>query len=307
MTYWKTLSVSALTLTMALTLAACGQGAKSVNGDEAEAAKDTAQSAVENVVEETAATMSLADAVAGDWRSEAHKARDKWRHPVETLEFFGLSPDMTVVEVFPGGGWYTQILAPYIAAGGGTYIAAGFDPTLGVDYYDRGIARFEENFLGNPELYGEIIVTALSASSGPMAEPGSADMVLTFRNVHNWMGQGYADKAFADMYAALKPGGVLGVVEHRAKADAEQDPKADSGYVREDYTIALAEKAGFVLEEKSEINANPKDSADHPSGVWSLPPTLAKGDASDEDYDAEIYKAIGESDRMTLKFRKPAQ
>jgi predicted methyltransferase len=307
MTYLKTLSVSALTLTVALTLAACGQGAKSVNGDEAEAAKDAAESTVEQTVEETAATMSLADAVAGDWRSEDQKARDEWRHPAETLEFLGLTPGMTVVEVFPGGGWYTQIIAPYIASGGGTYVAAGFDPDLGVDYYARGIAKFDETFVSNPERYGDIIVTALSASSGPIAEPGSADMVLTFRNVHNWMKSDYADKAFADMYAALKPGGILGVVEHRAKADAEQDPKADSGYVREDYTIALAEKAGFVLESTSEINANPKDSADHPSGVWSLPPTLAKGDASDEDYDAEIYKAIGESDRMTLKFRKPAQ
>ncbi len=307
MTYWKTLSVSVL----ALTLVACGQGAKSVSGDEAgaaeEAAENAAESMVETAAEEAPVVMSLADAVAGDWRPEAHKARDEWRHPVETLEFFGLTPDMTLVEVFPGGGWYTQILAPYIAAGGGTYVAAGFDPALGVEYYDRGIAKFEENFLSNPELYGNIVVTALSASSGPMAEPASADMVLTFRNVHNWMGQGYADKAFADMYAALKPGGVLGVVEHRAKADVEQDPKAASGYVREDVVIAMAEKAGFVLEDKSEINANPKDSADHPSGVWSLPPTLAKGDASDEDYDVEAYKAIGESDRMTLKFRKPAQ
>lgn len=285
----------------ALALAAC-----TPDKAPAPASLDTAAPA-----EEAAKVMTLAEAVASDIRSDEEKARDAWRHPVETLEFFGVTPDMKVVEIWPGGGWYTNILAPWLASGGGTLVAAGFDPSTieDADRRARTEARIEE-FKANyakPE-FGTIEHTAFSAASGPLTAEGTADVVLTFRNLHNWMGQGYTEKFFADAYSALKPGGVLGVVEHRLPSTQAQDPKATSGYVHEDYVKAMAAAAGFEFVEASEINANPADTADHPFGVWTLPPVSTTTDREGntvEGFDPEKYKAIGESDRMTLKFRKP--
>lgn len=243
---------------------------------------------------------TLAAVAAGDHRSAANKARDIHRHPVETLTFFGLKPDMTVVEIWPGGGWYTEILAPYLSAQG-RYYAAHWDPEAEQEFIRKAVQGFREKLAADPERYGKVETTVLALpGKTTIVPPGSADLVVTFRNIHNWMPRGNADEAFAAMYAALKPGGILGVVEHRGDPATPQDPKAASGYVNEDYAIALAEKAGFVLEAKSEINANPKDTKDHPRGVWTLPPTFAAGDD-----DREKYAEIGESDRFTLRFRKP--
>ncbi len=237
----------------------------------------------------------------GEHRSEAYKARNVYRHPVETLVFFGLRDDMSVVEIAPGGGWYTEIIAPYVREHG-KYYAAGFDADSPSRFVRKSTARFKAKLAEHPDLYDHTIITPLSpADKTAIAPAGSTDLVLTFRNVHNWMAAGTADGVFAAMYAALKPGGILGLVEHRGNPAVAQDTKAKSGYVNQDYVVQLAEKAGFQLVEESEINANPKDSKDYPEGVWTLPPTLKlKG------RDRDRYLAIGESDRMTLKFVKPA-
>jgi predicted methyltransferase len=232
---------------------------------------------------------ALARAIASKHRSEQFVARDKYRHPQEVLEFAGLKPTMTVVEITPGGGYWTEILAPYFKGKG--------------VYYTAVPARAQENWRkkldGDKDVYGEVKVTQFGPDA-QIAPAGSADAVLTFRNVHNWMAQGYAEQAFKSFYDALKPGGVLIVEEHRARDDQPQDPKAANGYVREDYTIGLAEKTGFKLAGKSEVLANPKDTKDWPRGVWTLPPTLALGDQ-----DREKYLAIGEADNFLLKFVKP--
>lgn len=246
-------------------------------------------------------TAALKATLAGAHRSETDRARDQYRHPVETLAWFGIKDNMTVVEVTPGGGWYTDILAPFLKDRG-TYYAAGFDPESEVEYMRKGAQRFQEKLAANAELFGKAKVTILAPPTKvDIAPAGSADMVLTFRNVHNWMANGQAENVFKAMFTALKPGGVLGVVEHRANATAPQDPKAVSGYVREDHVIKLAQDAGFQLVGKSEINANPKDTKDYPQGVWTLPPVFRL-----KDVDKDKYLAIGESDRMTLKFMKPA-
>ena len=250
---------------------------------------------------DAATRATLERVLAGDHRSEANRARDKYRHPKETLEFFGLRQDMSVMEVSPGGGgWYTEILAPTLREHG-QYIAAGWDPNSTSEYVKTNSKKYADKLAARPDLYDRAKVTALQAPNALKPVPdGTVDMVVTFRNIHGWMGNDSADAMFKAMYAALKPGGILGVVEHRAKADQPQDPKAKSGYVREDYAIAMIERAGFKLIGKSEVNANPKDTADHPEGVWTLPPTLELGDV-----DRDKYLAIGESDRFTLRFRKP--
>ncbi len=249
---------------------------------------------------------SLEWAVAGDWRIEAEKARDKWRHPVETLTFFGVKPSDTVVEIYPGGGWYTAVLGPWLKQGGGKLYAAQPDPAASTSAR-ANVEAYTAAFVANPDTYGTIEVTVASRTSPGVAPEGVADAVLTFRNVHNWMAAGYADKIFADAYKALKPGGVLGVVEHRLPSARDQDLTASTGYVLESYVVQLAENAGFTFEESSEINANPKDNADHPLGVWMLPPNL-RAPAPDTPealtYDAGKFRTIGESDRMTLRFRK---
>jgi len=232
----------------------------------------------------------LKTAIDGPQRSAENKARDKYRHPLETLTFFGIKPDMTVVEISPGQGWYTEILAPFLKDHGKLYEALGGG---------RGAKTFEDKLKGDPALYGNVIVTTLQPPAETTIAPaGSADMVLTFRNVHDWLSRGNADDYFKAFYRALKPGGVLGVTDHRADPSQPQDPKAASGYMRQDVVVKLAEQAGFKLMGTSEINANPKDDRNHP--VWNLPPTLRHG-ATDRDK----YLAIGESDRMTLKFVKP--
>ena len=239
---------------------------------------------------------ALASAIAGAHRSEANRARDAWRHPAETLAFFGVDPGDTVVEIWPGGGWYAEILAPYLAAGGGTYVAAAAG--------DRGLNGVRKLAAAEPELFGKVTTATfpvLAAGGTPVA-PGSADVVLTFRNVHNWMmgDEPFEAAAFEQMYAMLKPGGTLGVVEHRLPEGADAAREKSSGYVKPSTVRRLAEAAGFKMVASSEINANPRDTGDHPEGVWTLPPTLRLGDV-----DRAKYQAIGESDRMTLKFVKP--
>ena len=247
---------------------------------------------------------SLLDAaIAGDHRTPEEKARDVWRHPKETLTFFGVEPGMTVVEVWPGGGWYTKILAPYLKTGGGVYFAAHRDPASSARAAEA-VQKFKDAY-ADKSLYGDINVTVLGEGFD-IAPEGSADVVLTFRNVHNWTSAGQAEGNFKAFYRALKPGGVLGVVEHRANEGAAEDP--DSGYVRESTVKALAEAAGFAFVGSSEINANPKDTKDHPFGVWTLPPvrrSSASQGQQDPSFDRAKYDAIGESDRMTLKFVKP--
>ncbi|MDZ4319105.1 MAG: methyltransferase [Phenylobacterium sp.] len=253
-----------------------------------------------------ASAMTLEEAVAGDWREAQDKARDVWRHPVETLGFFGLKPGMTVVEIWPGAGWYTDILAPFLAASGGKLYAANLQPNDPIAI--EVVEAYRQKLRAKPRLYGDVEITAFGATSGPMAPAGSADLVLTARNVHNWMAAGIVDKAFSDAFAALKPGGVFGVVEHRANPGGVQDPTAANGYVEQAYVIRLAQEAGFILDQASEINANPRDTKDHPFGVWTLPPvrrTSARGQPADPTFDSSPYEAIGESDRMTLRFIKP--
>jgi len=245
---------------------------------------------------------SLAEVIAGDHRTPEFAARDRYRHPRETLEFFGVKPDMTVVEVWPGGGWYTEILAPYLRERG-TYYAAGFVVSdADAPAYRRNLtAKFKEKLEARPELYDRVRVTELGRPDRWEAcPPGTADLVLTFRNVHNWMGADYERDMFRAFHAALKPGGTLGVVEHRARPGTSLEQMKKSGYVTEEYVIEVATAAGFRLVAKSDVNANPSDTTDHPEGVWTLPPTLRLGEK-----DRAKYLAIGESDRMTLKFVKP--
>jgi predicted methyltransferase len=247
-----------------------------------------------------AADDALQAAIAGASRTPANVARDVYRHPYETLTFFGIKPTMTVVELVPGGGWYTEILAPYLREQG-KYIGAGTPP----DPVKRTGMAFKNKLESNPAVYDKAVSGVFNPPSAyNIAPAGSVDMVLTFRNVHNWIEGGDAQMVavFKQMYAVLKPGGVLGVVDHRLPEKATQDATASSGYVKESYVIGIAEKAGFKLAGKSEVNANPKDKADHKKGVWALPPTYAN-----RDEDRAAYQAIGESDRMTLKFVKPAR
>ncbi|WP_408098651.1 class I SAM-dependent methyltransferase [Peredibacter sp. HCB2-198] len=240
---------------------------------------------------------TIAEAVDTGYRTPENRERDKYRHPVETLNFFGLKPEMTVVEVAPGTGWYMEILAPFLA-NKGRYIMAS--PVADKPYFKAN----EEKINAWKAKFPNVAPKMESAIFSPPSKivfpaDGTADMVLTFRNVHNWMMAKGEDQAFNAFYKVLKPGGVLGVVEHRA-LPTQEDPLAKSGYVREQDVIEMATKAGFKLVATSEINANPKDTKNHPEGVWTLPPTLKLGDK-----DREKYLSIGESDRMTLKFIKP--
>ena len=251
---------------------------------------------------------SLEWAVQGPWRA-ADRARDAYRHPMETLRFFGLQPNMTVVDFWPGSGWYTEILAPYLSRGGGTYYAAGFSTGPGADPEQAALmANFEARYSADEKLYGEIKFSAFGPTSTDVAPPGSADLVLFMRNINAWMATGIAEKAFADAYQALRPGGILGVEQHRLAPDENQDPAAANGYVQEAFVKQLAAEAGFVFVASSEINANETDTKDHPFGVGTLPPqslTAPAGEPPDPTFDRSKYDAIGESDRMTLKFRKP--
>jgi len=244
---------------------------------------------------------ALAAAIAAPTRTPANVARDRYRHPLETLSFFGVRPSDTVVEIWPAGGWYTEILAPYLRQGGGTYYAASMGATG-----HNGVRRLME---ANPALYGHIRTATFPAfeASDARVPDGTADVVLTFRNVHNWrMGyqrpdrQDYSAEAFAQMFRMLRPGGTLGVVDHRLPESANDERERSSGYVKASTVTRLAEAAGFRLVAESEVNANPRDTADWPDGVWTLPPALRLGER-----DRERYLAIGESDRMTMRFVKP--
>lgn len=247
------------------------------------------------------ADAAMAAILAGEHRSAKNKARDQYRHPAETLAFFGLRPDSTVMEIWPGEGWYTEIIAPYVR-GQGRFIAAGFDPDSEIEFVRNGAAKFQAKLDANPELYDHVELAVLMPPDKlELAPPDSLDLILTFRNIHNWMPRGSQDAVVAAMYRALKPGGIVGVEEHRGIASEPQDPEAKTGYVNQDYAISLFEKAGFVLDGTSEINANPADTKNYPEGVWSLPPTLRLGEEN-----RDTYLAIGESDRFTLRFIKPA-
>jgi predicted methyltransferase len=244
-----------------------------------------------------AADPALSAAVADPSRTAAFVARDKARHPVEELEFFGIKPDMTVVEIWPGGGYWTEIIGPYLAKQG-TYYAT-LEPSKS-DESIQGNAKWHARVTNLKDRMGTVHETTLGKDHYEIAPPGSADLILTFRNLHNWMDEGYVDEALAACFTALKPGGILGIEDHRGRNDKPQDPRAKDGYVRQDYVIALAKKAGFVLVSTSEIDANPKDTKNWVDGVWTLPPTLSQGDK-----DREKYVAIGEADNFVLKFRKP--
>jgi predicted methyltransferase len=247
-------------------------------------------------------------AVSGAWRAQ-DRIRDEHRHPMETLRFFGLQPRMTVADFWPGSGWYTEILAPYLREGGGKYVAVGFQSGAGADPAQSALnAAYQTRFGSDRRLYGEIVFSEFGATSGPIAEAGSVDMCLFMRTLHSWMSAGIAEKAFADAFEALRPGGILGIEQHRLGPEKDQDPVAASGYVQEAFVRQLAAEAGFVFVSASEINANPEDDRDHPFGVDTLPPrllTAPAGEPPDPDFDTAPFAEIGESDRMTLKFRKP--
>ena len=283
-------------------LAACSTATPvASSADDASAQASTA--AAEATVAASADVAGLDAALAGTWRDPKNTARDVYRHPRETLAFFGVAPDQTVIEITPGGGWYAEILAPYLRDGG-HYVAAVWDdaipgqPKLPL----RPQQALRAKFAGNAAVYGTPDVRVFDPKAPVFGPAASADVVLTFRNAHNWVSDGNAEAYFKAFFDVLKPGGTLGVVDHRAKPGTDLETMKKSGYLTEALVIELAQGAGFVLEAKSEVNANPKDTADHPNGVWTLPPSNDH-DAAD---DAK-YQAIGESDRMTLRFRKPAR
>ena len=292
----------------ALVLAACTDAPVTTAADTEMAAAPAAAVVVDSTAtdaqKQSGFESRIADVLAMAHRSEANRARDKYRHPAETLSFFGLTETQTVVEISPGGGWYTEILAPLLNERG-TYLAALNDPEKAANerakaYYAKQNAEFEARFKASPELYGKAAMVLIDAKEPNFGAAGSADLVLTFRTVHNWMGQGAEKNMFKGFFDVLKSGGKLGVSEHRAAPGTDPKVSAESGYLSEEVVIQFALDAGFVLEAKSEINANPLDTKDYKGGVWTLPPTLGEGEV-----DKAKYLAIGESDRMTLLFKKP--
>jgi predicted methyltransferase len=248
-----------------------------------------------------AADTPLQGALTGDHRPEMNSARDGSRHPAQTLEFFGLRSDMTVVELWPGGGWYTEILAPVLRHEGKLMAATYGDTGDSSEYRTRSHRAYMEKLAARPDVYDAVeVITFWPAEAVSLGPDNSADLVLTFRNIHSMIRRDQQKEFFAAAWRVLKAGGVLGIVQHRAPDDADPKTSADHGYVPQAYVISLATEAGFSLAGSSEVNANPKDTKDHPEGVWTLPPSLRL-----EDTDRERYLAIGESDRMTLKFVKP--
>lgn len=280
-------------------LVGCGGAAQQAPASRAEpSANNSAGSSAAPATEPPAAASTEADAiaraVASAHRADESRARDAYRRPAETLAFFGVKPTQHVVELWPGRGWYTEILAPLVHEQGQLTAVAATGPYL---------QPYKDFLASSPERYGDVkLVEVTPPESLSLGPDASADVVLTFRNLHSWVGNGYAKQLHEAIYRVLKPGGTYGVVEHRAAPGTSSEATAKSGYVTEETAIALATDAGFVLEERSELNANSKDTKDHPSGVWSLPPSLRGGDV-----EREKYQAIGESDRMTLRFRKPVK
>ena len=240
----------------------------------------------------------LTTILAGEQRSDVNRARDVYRHPKETLLFFGIRPEMTVLEVWPEPGWYTEIIAPLLRDKGKYYAAIPpADPASAET--TKNHAAYAAKLAARPDMYSKVNVVTLPADGGDVVPAGTIDMAVTFRNVHNFMWNGDASQTFATLHRALKPGGLLGVVEHRGNPAVPQDPKAASGYVNEDFAIKLIEAQGFRLVGKSQVNDNPRDTKDYPEGVWTLPPTLTLGAT-----DHAKYAAIGESDRFTILFEK---
>ncbi|WP_420427352.1 class I SAM-dependent methyltransferase [Algiphilus sp.] len=293
-----------LLLSMLLLVTACGSGSNS-NGDAADGGGAEPVSDDVRAVEDR-----IAEAAEGAHRSEAHIARNAQRRPVETLSFFGLRPDMTVVEVWPGGGWYTEVLAP-VLRDEGRLIAASY-PLDGRMLFRVQMTRdYRAKLAQYPELYRAVEhMPFLPPTHGDLGAPGTADMVLLSRHFHNFIAAGITEPVLEAAYAVLRPGGILAVVQHRAAESSVPESEQRDGYVRESFVIEQAEQAGFQLDARSEINANPKDTRDHAAGVWALPPSL-RACQSIEDADErarceEKYRAIGESDRMTLRFIKPS-
>jgi predicted methyltransferase len=294
----------ALAVPFLLALAACGQQ----EAPPAAAAPPTAAATkpLDQPAQPSAPTSAndlmaakLDQVLAGSWRSDKNKARDQYRHPKDTLAFFGLKPTDTLIEITPGGGWYAEILAP-LMKGSGTYIAAVAKPKKPDGEAARDNSGLKTKFDGDPAEFSEAKIVEFDSAAPNFGAPGSADTVVTFRNVHNWVMADTAPAMFKAFYDVLKPGGVLGVVDHRAAPGADLAKIKESGYLPQDYVIKLATDAGFRLTAQSEVNANPKDTKDYEKGVWTLPPTYELGDK-----DREKYAAIGESDRMTLRFVKP--
>jgi predicted methyltransferase len=241
----------------------------------------------------------LSEAVFGSWRSAENKKRDRYRHPLETLRFFGVDANKRLIEITPGSGWYTEILAPLLAERG-EYVAALNNPDLSSPLPSPWLESFRNKIKSNTALYGHAQIRTFDFALPRLGPPRSIDTVLTFRNIHNWTLSGNDQEMFSAIFTVLKPGGVLGVVEHRAKAGADVAATAQLGYLPQEYVISLAVSTGFILDATSEVNANPRDTTVHPRGVWSLPPTLVEGDVSRQE-----YLSVGESDRMTLRFTKP--
>ncbi|HEX8540803.1 MAG TPA: methyltransferase domain-containing protein [Pseudomonas sp.] len=247
----------------------------------------------------TVTDAQFAEVLKGEWRAPQNSARDVYRHPQQTLQFFGLRPEQTLIEITPGNGWYSELLAPLLKDRG-QYIAAVVNPAAS-DYARKAADSLKQKFAADPVHYGKARVIEYDPQTPAFGKPASADTVLTFRNVHNWVLADDAPAMFKAFYTVLKPGGTLGVVDHRAKDGASVEAIKQSGYLPTDYIVKLAKDAGFELAGQSEINANPKDTKDYAQGVWTLPPTFRLGDQ-----DRAKYAAIGESDRLTLRFIKPA-
>ncbi|UZJ61694.1 methyltransferase [Pseudomonas sp. KU26590] len=250
--------------------------------------------------ESTVSHEQFTTVLSGNWRLPQNAARDQYRHPEQTLTFFGLRPDQTVIEITPGNGWYSELLAPLLNDKG-HYVAAIVDPATSDDA-KKSADSLKQKYAADPAHYSKVAVVAYAPQAPVFGKPGSADTVLTFRNVHNWVDAGNEAATFKAFYEVLKPGGTLGVVDHRAKPGTTAKDNAQNGYLPTDYVIKLAQNAGFTLAGQSEINANPKDTKDYPDGVWTLPPALVKGEQ-----DKAKFLAIGESDRMTLRFIKPVK
>jgi predicted methyltransferase len=307
--------VRSLSSCLVLALAACatsqGDADSSSSSTSTSASASASASAPEGSASASAASSSMASnamgaaldaALAGSWRTPAYVARDQYRHPKDTLSFFLVKPDATVIEITPGAGWYTEVLAPYVRDNG-HYIAAVWDDNIaGQPKYRYDLNKqLRAKIAGNADIYGKTEVRIFDAMHPAFGPAASADVVLTFRNAHNWVEEGNPEAYFKAFYDVLKPGGTLGFVDHRAKPGTDLAKQKESGYLTEDLVIGYAQAAGFRLDGRSEVNANPADTKDHPNGVWTLPPT----NQHDPKDDAR-YKAIGESDRMTLRFVKPA-